>query len=148
MQPSEVLGGQKGPCLTITTYARNQKCIACYDRIQHNAFSGAQLMHAIKSNAYFEQTQCILCVRGSQSQVHFTQSKVLCFACNAMHAMIEHCIQMALGLQSQNTQNTKRNAYYDQANCTHGGLLLHNCKSCAGAIKSAMLDRAQCIWDN
>ena len=92
MQPSEVLGGQKGPCLTITTYARNQKCIACYDRIQHNAYSGSQLMHAIKSNAYFEQTQCILWVLGSQSHLMRAFKGVMfclhCYACydRTLHA--------------------------------------------------------------
>ena len=30
-----------GPRLTITTYARNQKCIDCYNQIQHDAYSGS-----------------------------------------------------------------------------------------------------------
>ena len=64
-------------------------------------------MHAIKSNAYFEQTQCILWVRGSQSQLmRAIEGVMFCLLC--MLENIAHCLQMALGLQSQNTQNTKR----------------------------------------
>ena len=65
-------------------------------------------MHAIKSNAYFEQTQCILWVRGSQSQLMRAITGVMfCLLCMHQTFHVE-----ALGLQSQLMRWHKKRAMH------------------------------------